>query len=73
VINITSGISTLPYIAGYSSYATSKMAGVKLYEYLQQEYPSRHFVSIHPGVVETAMDVKTVAAGLVLPKDDSEF
>lgn len=73
VINITSGISTLPYIAGYSSYATSKMAAVKLYEYLQQEYPTRHFVSIHPGVVETAMDVKTVAAGVVLPKDDSRF
>jgi len=73
VINITSAISTLPYVAGYSSYATSKMAGVKLYEYLQQEYPTRHFVSIHPGVVETAMDVKTTAAGVKLPKDDIEL
>jgi NAD(P)-dependent dehydrogenase (short-subunit alcohol dehydrogenase family) len=72
VINITSGIATLPFVPGYSSYASSKIASIKLFEYLQQEYPTRHFVSIHPGVIATAMDDKTIASGTVLPKDDSK-
>ena len=73
VINITTGIATLPYVERYSSYATSKIAGVKLYEFLQKEEPGRHFVSIHPGVVETAMDAKSMASGAFFPKDDSKF
>jgi len=73
VLNITTAIATLPYIPRYSSYATSKIASIKLFEYLQQEYPTRHFVSVHPGVVDTAMDKKTVASGTVLPKDDSKW
>jgi len=72
VINVTSGIGTIPYVPKYSSYATSKIAGAKLYEYLQQEYPARHFVSVHPGVIETAMNEKSTASGTVFPHDDSE-
>ena len=73
VVNITTGIATLPYIPQYSAYATSKIASIKLFEYLQQEYPTRHFVSVHPGVVETAMNLKSMASGTVLPKDDSKL
>lgn len=72
IINITSAAATVPLLPGYSSYATSKMAGVKLYEYLQAEHPKMHFMSIHPGVIETEMDSKTTASGTVLPHDDSE-
>lgn len=73
VINVTTGIATLPYVPMYSSYATSEIASIKLFDDLQHEHSTRHFVSVHPDVVETAMDEKIVASGTVLPKDENKW
>ncbi|TAQ88559.1 hypothetical protein B7494_g3086 [Chlorociboria aeruginascens] len=73
LINLTSGAGHATYFPGYSSYATSKLAGIKLWEYLQAEHPDKHFVSVHPGVIKTAMEAKAAAAGYSMPHDDIEL
>ena len=73
VINVTTGVATLPYVPMYSSYAASEIASIKLFDDLQHEHSTRHFVSVHPDVVETAMDEKIVASGTVLPKDENKW
>lgn len=49
LINVTTGAAILPPIPGFSSYATTKIIGVKLFEYVLAESPHVHVVSVHPG------------------------
>lgn len=55
IVNVTSGIAHLPVWPGMSSYAASKIAGVKLFDYLGAENPGVRVVSIQPGTIDTAM------------------
>ena len=55
----------------YSSYVVSKLATVKLNEIIQAENPDVRFVTIHLGIVETAMFEKSEMNGL--PMDQGEF
>jgi NAD(P)-dependent dehydrogenase (short-subunit alcohol dehydrogenase family) len=59
VIDISSAIAHVNPIPGFSSYSASKLAGTKFFDYLQAEYPHLHVVHVQPGVVETAMSVKS--------------
>lgn len=65
----------LPAIpGGFSSYSVSKLALVKMMEYLQLENPEVRVLTVHPGVLlQTNMGTKAVEAGLVLPPDDCEL
>lgn len=71
LINVTTGAAQLPPIPGSSSYATTKIVGVKLFEYVLAENPHIHVVSVHPGGVMTDMGHKAKAAGFESPPDDS--
>ncbi|KAH7145906.1 hypothetical protein B0J13DRAFT_666553 [Dactylonectria estremocensis] len=59
VIHISSSAIHLPYMEGYSSYRSSKLAAYKLFEYYHEENPSFTVVHIHPGLISgTAMTEK---------------
>lgn len=71
IVNITTAGAHLPALApGLSAYAASKLAGLKMFEYVGLENPGVRVMNVHPGVPETEMNKKSVAAGLVLPPDD---
>ncbi|OCL13431.1 NAD(P)-binding protein [Glonium stellatum] len=51
-------------LPGFTSYASSKAAELRLVEALQAENPEVRFVSVHPGFVETAMGDKAREGGV---------
>jgi NAD(P)-dependent dehydrogenase (short-subunit alcohol dehydrogenase family) len=74
LIHVTTGGIHVPAVpGGLSSYAASKLAAVKLMEYVAFENPSIRLMFVHPGVIDTEMNKKSTAAGLVLPYDDGEL
>lgn len=58
---------------GLASYGASKLAAAKVMEYLALENPNVRVMTVHPGVIDTPMNRKSVEAGLILPFDDGEF
>lgn len=72
IINLTTAVSHMPYVPSGSGYAISKLAGTRLFDYFANEYPDFFVLSMHPGVIETQMETKTAAAGLVFPHDTSK-
>lgn len=54
IINISTGVTHLKYLPGYSGYHTSKLAAAKFFEYVHHEYPEFFVLNIHPGVIMTA-------------------
>ncbi len=59
IINISSGVVHFPAIPGLSGYATSKLAGTKLLDFVQAENPSLTVFNVHPGVVLTDINIKS--------------
>jgi NAD(P)-dependent dehydrogenase (short-subunit alcohol dehydrogenase family) len=55
LVNVTTGAALLPPAPTFSSYATSKITGVNVFEYVAAENPNIHVVSVHPGGVMTRM------------------
>ena len=49
---------------------TSKLATTKLFEFVAAEYPDVQVVTVHPGVVDTALNSKSEYEGL--PMDDGK-
>ncbi|MCJ1479304.1 hypothetical protein MMC13_007989 [Lambiella insularis] len=56
-INITSAAGQIKYF-GSSGYATSKLAGMRLVDYLSGDYPDVRAYSVQPGMIVTAMGKK---------------
>ncbi len=70
IFNISSGIGHLPAMSGGTwAYAATKLAVVKMFNYLQFENPDMHVVSIQPGVVASAMNTKH---GKMPPMDEGK-
>jgi len=69
----TLGIAFPPSLAaGLHAYGTSKLAVSKFFEFVAAENPGLQVISIHPGVIDTAMATKSGLAG-VLPFDDNKL
>lgn len=73
LINFTTGLAYMPFVPGMTGYASSKLAAAKFFEYLQAEHPDLQVINVHPGVIITEMQQKTIDAGIILPYDDSEL
>ena len=58
-IMITSGAGLVRYFGSSSGYATTKVAGMRLMDYLAGDNPHVHVYSLHPGIVESDMSVKS--------------
>jgi NAD(P)-dependent dehydrogenase (short-subunit alcohol dehydrogenase family) len=56
LFNTSSCIGHVGYMPGVWSYAGSKAAAIKMFEYVAAENPDLHVVSIHPGVVSTEIN-----------------
>ena len=71
IVGFSTGAATvpaaMPFLAKASSYSASKLALVRFYEFLALENPDLNVFVIHPGIVETAMYVKSK---LELPASD---
>ncbi|KXJ85730.1 putative short-chain dehydrogenase [Microdochium bolleyi] len=60
IINISTAIATIPPLqAGISSYAGSKSAGAKIFDYIAMENPGLKVFNLHPGIVTTDMAKKS--------------
>jgi NAD(P)-dependent dehydrogenase (short-subunit alcohol dehydrogenase family) len=46
-------------VAGAAAYSTSKLAMVKFFEFIAAETPGLQVITIHPGLIETAMSIKS--------------
>ncbi|CAG8983706.1 hypothetical protein HYALB_00006275 [Hymenoscyphus albidus] len=58
VLSMNSGFAHLDPIPGFSSYAASKAAALRLVDYFRRENPDLHAVCLQPGVVRTEMSGK---------------
>ena len=73
LINIgTAGAHVGALHPGMGAYNVSKLAAVKMIDYIAAGNPHVRTVTVHPGVMDTFMGKKAKEAGLVLPIDDSE-
>ncbi|RFU25953.1 hypothetical protein B7463_g10385, partial [Scytalidium lignicola] len=59
IINVSSAVAHFPFLPGYSSYAGSKAAAVRLLDYIAGENAGVRVVSCHPGVIDTDMGRKS--------------
>ncbi|OCT51333.1 putative oxidoreductase [Cladophialophora carrionii] len=73
IINVTSAAGHVPYVPGYSAYASSKLASAKAFEYLQHENPDLKVFNIQPGVIEsTSLATKAYEqSGITFPQQDT--
>ena len=72
IINVSTGITHSSTMPGFSGYHTSKLAAAKFFDYVHQEHPDLFVLSVHPGVIQTAMALKADVAGVELPYDTSK-
>ncbi|CZR63830.1 related to peroxisomal short-chain alcohol dehydrogenase [Phialocephala subalpina] len=73
IVNISTRVTHLGYLPGYSAYHTSKLASAKFFEYVHHKYPDFFVLNVHPGVIGATMDAKTVESGTELPYDEIEL
>ncbi|KAF1960306.1 putative short-chain dehydrogenase [Byssothecium circinans] len=64
VFNISSSIAHVSLMPRCWAYAASKMANIKMFDYLQAENSNLHVVNVHPGVVNTDINASTEHEGL---------
>lgn len=57
-ISINSGAAHIPYIPDYSAYTASKIATLRVMEYLSHEVPEMRIFQVQPGTVDTDMQRK---------------
>jgi NAD(P)-dependent dehydrogenase (short-subunit alcohol dehydrogenase family) len=73
LIHVSSGGAHVPAThPGMGAYAASKLAAAKMSEYFHLENPNFRVINVHPGVLPSAMNDKSTAAGLILQFDDGE-
>ena len=67
LINVSTAAAHMAF-PGQQGYSSSKAAALSLFEYVQNENDALRVVSVHPGVILTAMSVKSGYP----PQDDGE-
>jgi NADP-dependent 3-hydroxy acid dehydrogenase YdfG len=63
LINVSSAVAHLPFAPKHGAYHASKIAAIKLFDYIRMENPDLVVMHFHPGVIETEMARKSYAAG----------
>lgn len=74
VLALTSQVVALSvtHVPGASGYIASKLAQIKVIEYLAAEHPSLFAVAVHPGICDTAVLAKSGAKPHEVPLDQSK-
>lgn len=75
ILGVTTGTVGLPpaMLPGLSAYISSKLAQVKVLEFLAAENPNVFVASLHPGMVETEVFKKSGAKAEALPMDKGKL
>ncbi|KFX96090.1 hypothetical protein O988_05486 [Pseudogymnoascus sp. VKM F-3808] len=73
IVNVSTGGAHFPAIPTASGYAVSKLAALKLYEYVAAKNPAIRVMNLHPGALDTEMGQKGRDAGVNVPFDDSSL
>jgi len=75
VLAVTAGAIVLPtkQVIGLSGYLCSKLAQIKTLEFLAAENPNMFFSSVHPGMIETDIFLKSGATPDMLPMDTAKL
>ena len=75
IVGLTTGTSAFPtaMLPGLSGYISSKVATVKMLEFLAAEKPDIFVSSLHPGMVETDILTKSGAKKEMLPMDNVQL
>ncbi|KAK3678421.1 hypothetical protein LTR78_001718 [Recurvomyces mirabilis] len=72
LIGVSAGSIQVPFLAeNWTAYNSSKFAAVKMLQDLASEVQDLHVVSMHPGVVESAMSEKSFAGKAQAPQYDT--
>lgn len=69
ILNITSGIAHIDAMPRVWSYAVTKAATTKMFDYLQAENPKLRVFNVQPGVIATELNAPTGFAG----QDEGKF
>lgn len=74
ILGVTAGAMALPtkQVAGLSGYLVSKLAQMKIMEYLAVENPNLFTASMHPGMVDTLIFRRSGATPDMLPMDTGQ-
>ncbi len=72
-INVSTAGAHFAAIPTMSGYAVSKLAALKLFEYMAAENLDVKVMNVHPGVMDTPMGAKGRDGGVMLPWDDSKL
>lgn len=74
VLALTSQPAAFPvaHVPGASGYMASKLAQIKVIEYLAAEQPSLFAATVHPGICDTAVLAKSGAKPHEVPLDQSK-
>jgi NAD(P)-dependent dehydrogenase (short-subunit alcohol dehydrogenase family) len=73
IVNVSTLGVHIPALPSLSGYAVSKLAALKLFEYVAAENPSVRIMNVHPGSLDTAMGQKGRDAGVEAPFDDRKY
>jgi len=57
-------LAPVPPAENVFSYAITKLASTKMFEYIAAEHPELHVVNVHPGVVDTEINADSDVEGL---------
>ena len=63
----------MPYVPRHSAYPVSKLAGVKIFEYVQDEHPNLRVFNLQPGIIESTgiASKATEQSGFSWPQQDT--
>ncbi|KAF2458350.1 hypothetical protein BDY21DRAFT_284214 [Lineolata rhizophorae] len=75
VMTVTAGAFFLPtkQVVGLSGYLVSKLAQVKMLEFLAAENPNMFFCNVHPGMIDTKIFRGSGATPDMLPMDTAQL
>lgn len=69
----TGGAHAPPMFAGFAGYTVSKLAAAQVAAQTGFEHKDVRVINVHPGVLKTEMNQKSMDAGFELPFDDGMF
>jgi NAD(P)-dependent dehydrogenase (short-subunit alcohol dehydrogenase family) len=74
-LGITTDVSLLPvsYLPGLSSYAASKLAQAKVFEFIAAEHPNVFVATMNPGMIDTDNFHRTGGKAEALPMDTGQI
>ncbi|OCT48953.1 Estradiol 17-beta-dehydrogenase 11 [Cladophialophora carrionii] len=72
IVNMSTAVAHVPttMISGLSAYSSSKLAALRIFDFLQDEHPEMHIVNMHPGIIMSDLNSKHGAA---TPMDTPEL